>query len=352
MANVLEEWKATSSLLSGGASSGASTIIVGKYMYYIAGQNASGTLANVQFSLINEDGSLDGWQWTTSLPKVRTYGKAFTHDGYLFYSGGFDTISVNEEIYRANIDTDGSITAWTQSRDLPYATAFHSIVVSGYCVYLCGGSDASFDSVNYTYYTFIYNGVIYPWVRIANLNTAKRSHASLVSSYRYIYALAGIVYDGGSAEYAKIQSTGDLSTWAVEGDNTPGIIGDAVIDSNDNIFFPKYGTSKIYRAPAEIYGTIGAWEEDLVAPFTSIGQIVYDAGYVYILKGSVYYSFTIGYVTPVIPEEVVDDIIVMEESRKESSKEKRQDSKSKYKGKIIGNNEKVMNYNNPLKYLE
>jgi len=70
------------------ARSGHTTIAYANNLYVLGGFNGTNYLNDVQYTQINEDGTLDAWTFSTSLPTSISQADGFAANGYVYLVGG------------------------------------------------------------------------------------------------------------------------------------------------------------------------------------------------------------------------------------------------------------------------
>ena len=126
---------------------------------YIIGGNSSGVIqSSVQFSKINNDGTMSGpWVTTTAMLKTRfSNGGNFStiSNGYLYVAGGCTDIigsgdwcsiaglSNARDIELASINADGSVTTWTAITGITYSRTGYGLLSWRQTLYGIGGCTA------------------------------------------------------------------------------------------------------------------------------------------------------------------------------------------------------------------
>ena len=134
-----------------------STVAIGGYLYVIGGYDATNTayLSDVQYALIASVGSVGSWVYGNDLPYKQRQSAAFGANGYIYVLGGANgtsSTSCNNNQDVASVNSDGTLSAWTQG----VATSFTAVAgltvgyYNGY-YYEIGGNNctANVSSVNY-----------------------------------------------------------------------------------------------------------------------------------------------------------------------------------------------------------
>ena len=183
------------------------SVVAGDQLYVIGGLNGS-VRDGVHHAPIDEDGSLGAWRTSANpLPDGgRAEHTAFTADGHLHVVGGGNP-DVQDEVFHAPLNADGSIGAWkTQADLLPQPRLDHTTVVSNGVAYVIGGIDGSSDPQSTVYSaTLNADGSTGSWGSDTALPEA-REDASTVLHDGYVYVFAGKSGEGAvvTAIYSKL----------------------------------------------------------------------------------------------------------------------------------------------------
>jgi hypothetical protein len=118
------------------------------FLYVLGGYiNNGNTIVNtVYYSKINSDGTLAGWNLTTSLPQPESYFGAVAANGFIFSIGGFNGTSPTSSFYISAVKGDGSLGSWLSGTSLPLPIYFHAVAASGSYIFFSGGTSISQDS--------------------------------------------------------------------------------------------------------------------------------------------------------------------------------------------------------------
>jgi N-acetylneuraminic acid mutarotase len=149
-------WQSTSTFSP--ASWGLSSAVWNGRIYSMGGwnQDSNGNyydLNDVQYSLINSDGSLGNWQQSASQlnPPLGSFGLV-AFNSYLFITGGgiFPSEYLNSVKY-VTINSDGGLGSWQNAPSFNNGRANHTSVVNNGYLYVLGGSNATtyFNDVQY-----------------------------------------------------------------------------------------------------------------------------------------------------------------------------------------------------------
>lgn len=149
----LSGWNATSSLPEGRAFHAAvaatpfnSKVRGSGELYVLGGIAAAGgqPTATVYRATLNQDGTAGSWTTTQPLPQPLHSAGAVIFRGAIYVSGGATTDDVPvTTVYRARVDTLGELSAWEELPALPSARAYHGFVTFGGFLYAVGGETAA-----------------------------------------------------------------------------------------------------------------------------------------------------------------------------------------------------------------
>ncbi len=108
------------------------------------GLSAAGTVTDKSFSaVVLDDGSLGAWKPAGSVIHPRMHSGSFTKGDTIYVLGGFNDPSVWDDVVRATVSSDGTMSAWAPVGKLPGPRSHMSVTfVDGY-VFLTGGIDKS-----------------------------------------------------------------------------------------------------------------------------------------------------------------------------------------------------------------
>lgn len=145
-------WREEQSLPNAGAFH-VTTTRVGRWLFALGGRDANGiAYANVWRAHIEDDGTLSAWSAARSFPAPRTHHASFASGDTLFVTAGFDNQvgfdDANDvhysDVLTATVDADtGELSEWT-SRPLGFELSTHSAAVFDGHVFLVGGFDSEF----------------------------------------------------------------------------------------------------------------------------------------------------------------------------------------------------------------
>lgn len=116
------------------------------YVYVLGGGNSSSiNTDSVIFGEINPSGDISSWTETTPLPQPLSLGASVIYNNIIYFAGGSTNqengASAISEIYKANINSDGTLGNWTVAGHLPEPLlGFNMIENNGYLI-ITGGKN-------------------------------------------------------------------------------------------------------------------------------------------------------------------------------------------------------------------
>jgi len=192
------------------------SVVANGYLYVMGGSNGS-VLGDVQYALINANGTLGPWATTTSLPSARSGHGSAVANGYLYVIGGYNGTVALADVQYALIctgsnsgtggctGTAGTVGTWTATTSFTTARDDHAVVVAKGYLYISGGFGGS--RLNDVQYALICTGsnsgtggctgtagTVGTWTATTSFTTARNGHASIASN-GYLYIVGGF---GGS----------------------------------------------------------------------------------------------------------------------------------------------------------
>lgn len=125
---------------------GFGMVEINNYLYIIGGDSKyRGILSEVRRAPINTDGTIGTWEVMTSLPLPSTRASVTKAANLLISVGGISTGNTYlNQVYFANINSDGTISKWqTSPYILPNINCCSSLVFWNNYLYLIGGHDGT-----------------------------------------------------------------------------------------------------------------------------------------------------------------------------------------------------------------
>jgi hypothetical protein len=144
---LLDHWVELAQLPQ--ALTGHAAVVANDHLFVLGGLNANGLQAAVFSALIHDDGTLGKWTTLPALPEPLEMSSAVSAHGYIYLLGGRianDPVAVSDTVYRAAVNADGTLGDWEPlPSSLPRPSQQHAAVVACDYIYLLGGNDAMFE---------------------------------------------------------------------------------------------------------------------------------------------------------------------------------------------------------------
>jgi hypothetical protein len=158
------------------------TIVAGGYLIMLGGQDTSAVSQNqIYVAKIDGNGGLAPFKTITTFPKATMIGHRLVFaKGFLYVIGG--GAANNQEVYFAKMFTDGSFGVWTKTVDLPAALSFHAAVTNegGDAIFVSGGIVGT--TVQDTIYRAFVNGdgTLSKWQFAGSMISPRWRHGALI----------------------------------------------------------------------------------------------------------------------------------------------------------------------------
>jgi N-acetylneuraminic acid mutarotase len=181
-------WATTTNLPS--ARDGHAAAAYNGYLYVFGG-NASGSLQrDVQYAPINANGTIGAWTATTSFANVRNGHTAFIYNGHAYVVGGINGGTYYADVQYALVNANGTIGPWAATTSLGTARTAHATVAYGGHVYVIGGDSSVSSLTDVQYAPINANGTIGAWTATTSFTTARSDHAVVAYNGR-LYMTGG-----------------------------------------------------------------------------------------------------------------------------------------------------------------
>jgi len=150
------------------------------FVYVIGGLSGNVASDTIFRATIESDGTMGNWVEAGTLPEPRSHHASFVHDGWLYVLGGqsgnpMGEYAWHEDVWRAEIAADGSLGPWETLEPLPDANVAGAVVLAEGAFFVVGG----IDSVGYTNAVhradLAADGTIAKWTEVSPL-PIKRAH--------------------------------------------------------------------------------------------------------------------------------------------------------------------------------
>lgn len=204
-------WISTTDLPS--PRSGFNMAVCNGYIYVIGGYNGSTDLTEVVYAKINDDGTIETWESTTSMPAARRCCRCFAYNDYLYITGGHSSsLTYYANIWFAQSNPDGTINSWTSTTPLPAVSGLHGCCVEDGDVYITGGQCLTSYYNSASTAGIQSSGPLDPWISFPSIPEVRSGHG-YCSYDGYLYIIGGTNWSGNlqSVRYAHTTSVGIAS---------------------------------------------------------------------------------------------------------------------------------------------
>ncbi len=241
-------------------------------IFYVGGNNGSGWISTVYKNVLATDGTPTGWVNTNkNLPaNCGVYNfELFVYKNRVYIHGGNDASGViSENIYVADIDSQGDIGSWYLLQTSSIGITGHQLVFTKDKIHCIGGFLKGSTVTNAAYTATIYpNGTISSFVISRYMPRAIQYHCAAVIG-NYIYTFGGFGSSGvNNITRAPINPDGTLGSDFVDAGVIPVALAYAsIITTNNTVWLiggynytnVQYG-DRCYRVPINSDGTLGTW---------------------------------------------------------------------------------------------
>ena len=191
---TLEPWQTTASLPQGLNTQG-STLYKG-FFYQLGGaiNFANNPSDQVYFSKLNSDGTLQPWQSTTPLPIALVSSFCFGFNDKIYVTGGYTDIGgavTSDGVYYAQMNANGTLGTWIPTENLPFGLAHHRGFLRDDMLYIAGGLNGTFGFQDIVYGARINNdGSVSPWTFVGTIPVPVQLHEMPFTSDA-VYLLGG-----------------------------------------------------------------------------------------------------------------------------------------------------------------
>jgi hypothetical protein len=139
---TLAAWKSAGSVLK--PRMHAASVTKDGTMWILGGFQDPNVYSDIVSATVKPDGTVSTWATAGALPGPRSHFSATLIDTYVYIAGGlamsaFDDPPDLQDIWRGQIQGDGTIGGWVQQTNLPVAEATHAAFFYGGYFHVCGG---------------------------------------------------------------------------------------------------------------------------------------------------------------------------------------------------------------------
>ncbi len=124
------------------ARAGAASVVVNQTIYVLGGIDGKTFLDSVEYTRIKEDGSIEPWRMTQSLPIPLGFTAAVAHNGYVYVAGGGSGEhgkNLLKRVIRAKVNADGQLGPWVEQNSLLLPRRCAKLLTHGNRLYAFGG---------------------------------------------------------------------------------------------------------------------------------------------------------------------------------------------------------------------
>jgi hypothetical protein len=276
--------------------------VYGNYIYIAGGiSNDTGTQYNdIRYASFNANGSISTWTAAaTTLPQTRDGLQLVAHGGYMYLVGGWNKAgnTYYNDVQYALLNTNGSLGSWTTTSSFTTARRDHSVIVYNGYIYLQGGTNGTALS-DVQYAPLKSDGTVGTWSTNTSMTETKFSFGAAI--YNGNLYLGGGVNGSGTflttVQYATINNggVGTAGTWTDDTDLMPTARYRAGVTAYNGYLYVVGGrddSGNIYNnvlySKLNDDGSIGAWSTDthtFATPRQDLQTVVYN-GYIYVIGG-------------------------------------------------------------------
>jgi hypothetical protein len=276
----------------------------GPYLYEMGGFNASGVFANVDAAPINPDGSLGAWASQAALPYALAGATGGVIGNVLVVAGGNTGLVIGDTSYSAVVGAGGAVTSWITGPTIGHSRMHAGSFVTGNTVYILGGFDGQTVWNDIVKATVSADGTISSWTNAGTL-PSPLSHFNIAFQDNFVYIGGGLnmsAYDDPPALTAVYRGVlgadGTIGQWtsmpalpealATQASFLYGgyvYVAGGIYISGDTADEVK----KVWRSPIDATGALGSWEPvaSLLVARGHVHQMPVYENHVYSLAGAI-----------------------------------------------------------------
>ncbi len=223
--------------------------------------------------------NVNTWLTTTILPQTLEGHKSATwNNRYVYVVGGYNDVTYASSVYRATLQS-GGISNWTVENSIPVGLRDHTVVTGTNTIYVLGGQDGA------NIYDEIYYADINTDGSLGTWQTASVTLPTELWGHTAVYCNGYIYVAGGSSSatatsalntvyYAKVLADNTLSSFGTTAVLPQTRNGHSMVTFGNEIYIvagfanggPKSNT--VYQATSGNNGTLGAWSSGTALPVT------------------------------------------------------------------------------------
>ncbi|MBI4061678.1 MAG: hypothetical protein HY403_09635, partial [Elusimicrobia bacterium] len=196
---------------------------VNGFLYVLGGyhySDAGGITVSdaVSYAKINADGSLGAWKSASRLPQPVFFLSAAVWNGRIYVTGGWNGSALTSAVYSAAVNPDGSLGPWSPQKPLPEAVYTHAEVSDGTLYVLGGIVHGGADIQNTVYFAKINpDGTLADWAATSPLPRPVANHGAVLANGR-VFVMGGWIGNGptDAVHSAAVAADGSLGAWSAE----------------------------------------------------------------------------------------------------------------------------------------
>lgn len=253
-------------------------VVQGNFIYVSGGRNANEIIDQVYSAEIKSDGQLAKWQTLSTLPTKLYQHAMVATTQYVYVIGGWDGSNSRKDVWRAQLQGNGKIGNWESIGASPYPVPIylHDAVIVNGRIYVLGGVKNRTERTNQVYYTTINpDGSLGGWQEDRSLPPSSLYRAVAVATTDTIYVTGG--WDGTKAlntiYYSKVNADGKLAEWQAANmpENTGRYYHEALLFDNKLLILGgttdgAAETNTVSVAPIQSNGSLDAWTNESTLP--------------------------------------------------------------------------------------
>ncbi len=221
-----------------------------------------------QFAKLNSDGTISSWTNLTATPQAEDQAGCAVANGYIYYIGGQNGSAGLTTVSYVRPNADGQITStWNTTTSLPVALRQVGVTAYKGYIYVVGGTNGGGPKTSAYYAKVNADGTLGSWGNTA-FSTALEEVA-VVAANGYIYKLGGNTLGNSptnTVEHAPLSATdGSIGAWTSVGDTVlPVNLRDhqaVTLNGFVYVFGGDSGsvTGNVYYASLNADGSLGSW---------------------------------------------------------------------------------------------
>jgi len=267
--DLLENWIEIPKLPSQTASH--TTQLYKNKIYVIAGGNTI-DIPNTLYTNIDDNGLIQQWNSSAESPYVHQLSGVIKDNHIYLLGGTTPSINSSNTVYVGNIDNNGIITAWNSLNVLPKKLSISGATILGNKIYIGGGieiSNGSILNVNQNIYSAQINpdGTIGNWI-FAGLMPKPLSGFGMVANNNSLLIIGGEDannQDQSAVYFTSLNSDGSIGQWKTANILPQPVYRSSIVNIDNKVVSiggldNGIGLEEVYYANINSDGTLGEWQ--------------------------------------------------------------------------------------------